>query len=138
MVRILLRQGLPFRGHDESKKSKRKGLFIEFLRFLAAHDEVARPFVLKEDEYFNCTSPTTQKALTGTCSYLTTKLILDELVKDNESFSLLVDGSHDVSVKQRYVNKGGLFRDFSGWFMFLVPPHYLLRLLLMHFLQNVG
>ena len=38
-VRFLLRQGLAFRGHDESEDSSNQGNFLELLRFHAAHNE---------------------------------------------------------------------------------------------------
>ena len=38
VAKILLKQGLPFRGHDESKESYNKGNFREFCDFLAEHD----------------------------------------------------------------------------------------------------
>ena len=38
-VRFLLRQGLPFHGHDESDTSSNKGNYLELLQFLADYDE---------------------------------------------------------------------------------------------------
>jgi len=37
-ARLLLKQGLPFRGHDESKQSLNKGNFLEVYDCLAQHD----------------------------------------------------------------------------------------------------
>ena len=37
-ARLLLKQGLPFRGHDESKQSLNKGNFLEVFDCLADHD----------------------------------------------------------------------------------------------------
>jgi hypothetical protein len=37
-TRLLLNQGLPFRGHDESKKPSNKGNCLEVYDCLAAHD----------------------------------------------------------------------------------------------------
>ncbi|XP_021319823.1 uncharacterized protein LOC110436682 [Sorghum bicolor] len=37
-ARLLLKQGLPFRGHDESKESLNKGNFLEVYDCLADHD----------------------------------------------------------------------------------------------------
>lgn len=36
---FLLKQGLAFRGHDESKDSSNQGSFLELLCFLADHNE---------------------------------------------------------------------------------------------------
>ncbi|KAI5314848.1 hypothetical protein L3X38_044024 [Prunus dulcis] len=44
-VRFLLRQGLPFRGHDESDTSSNKGNYLELLQFLADHDEKVKAVV---------------------------------------------------------------------------------------------
>ncbi|KAL6565682.1 hypothetical protein OROHE_004737 [Orobanche hederae] len=41
-IRWLLAQGLAFRGHDESDKSRNQGNFLELLKFLANHDENVR------------------------------------------------------------------------------------------------
>ena len=38
-IKFLLRQGLAFRGHDESLDSSAKGNFLELLQFLADHNE---------------------------------------------------------------------------------------------------
>lgn len=38
VARRLLKQGLPFRGHDESKDSYNKGNFLEFRDMLEEHD----------------------------------------------------------------------------------------------------
>ena len=37
-ARLLLKQGLPFRGHDESKTSYNRGNYREFYQCLAEHD----------------------------------------------------------------------------------------------------
>jgi hypothetical protein len=39
-ARLLLKQGLPFRGHDESKNSYNKGNFLEVRDLIAEHDPV--------------------------------------------------------------------------------------------------
>ena len=38
-IRLLLRQGLAFRGHDESEKFLNQGNLIELLKFLTEHNE---------------------------------------------------------------------------------------------------
>jgi hypothetical protein len=42
VARMLLKQGLPFRGHDESKKSLNQGNFREFRKFAACNESDAR------------------------------------------------------------------------------------------------
>ncbi|KAL6284707.1 hypothetical protein ACE6H2_015636 [Prunus campanulata] len=46
-TRYLLRQGLTFRGHDESETSSNKGNYVELLQFLADHDEKVRAVVFE-------------------------------------------------------------------------------------------
>ena len=45
-VRFLLRQGLDFRGHDESEQSLNQGNFIELSKFLSEHNEEINKVVL--------------------------------------------------------------------------------------------
>ena len=53
-LNFLLRQGLAFRGHDESEASINRGNFVELLKFLAANSEEVNKFVLKNAPG-NCT-----------------------------------------------------------------------------------
>ncbi|CAL8119630.1 unnamed protein product [Prunus armeniaca] len=46
-TRYLLRQGLSFRGHDESAQSSNRGNYLELLQFLANHDEKVKAVVLE-------------------------------------------------------------------------------------------
>ena len=46
-VRFLLRQGIAFRGHDESKNSSNQGNFLELLRFLVYHNQAIEAVTLK-------------------------------------------------------------------------------------------
>ncbi|XP_020421418.1 zinc finger MYM-type protein 1-like [Prunus persica] len=111
-VRFLLRQGLPFRGHDESDTSSNKGNYLELLQFLAHHDEKVKAVVL-ENAHGNLKliAPTIQKDLVNACATETIKKIIKDM--DGAFFSLLVDESRDVSVKEqmavvfRYVDKNG-------------------------------
>ncbi|CAN6697955.1 unnamed protein product [Malus baccata var. baccata] len=92
-TRWLLRQGLAFRGHDESLKSSNRVVFEN------------APKNLKY------TSSDIQKDLVRACAIET----INAITKDIEGtfFSLLVDGSRDASNKEqmamvlRYVNKKG-------------------------------
>ena len=63
-IRFLLRQGLAFHGHDESKDSSNQGNFLEFLRFLADHNEDVKAITLKNAPDNNkLISPAIQKDL---------------------------------------------------------------------------
>ena len=44
---FLLRQGLPFRGHDESVNSVNKGNFLELVKYTAEQNEVVSKVVLE-------------------------------------------------------------------------------------------
>ncbi|XP_020426583.1 zinc finger MYM-type protein 1-like [Prunus persica] len=111
-IRYLLRQGLPFRGHDESEKYSNKGNYVELLQFLADHDEKVRVIVF-ENAIGNLKyiAPKIQKDLVNFCATETIDAIISDM--DDAYFSILVDESCDVSIREqmavvlRYVNKNG-------------------------------
>ncbi|CAO2831922.1 unnamed protein product [Amaranthus hypochondriacus] len=112
IARLILYSGLPFRGHDESETSSRKGNFLTFLEFFAKKNESVGSVVLKNAPGNNqMTSPPIQKDIANACYKETIKAILEELGDDY--FAILVDESRDVSCKQqmalvlRYVDKRG-------------------------------
>ncbi|KAH7653232.1 Ribonuclease H-like protein [Dioscorea alata] len=92
VVRILLVQGLAFRGHDESSSSKNKGNFLEILNWYAKRVE-------KVGNVINENAPGNNQ--------LTSPLI------QKYNFSLIVDESRDKSIKEqmavilRFANKQG-------------------------------
>nr|XP_028962138.1 uncharacterized protein LOC114826236 [Malus domestica] len=111
-TRWLLRQGLAFRGHDESLKSSNRGNYIDLMQFLADHNEKVRKVVFENGpKNLKYTSSDIQKDLVHACAIET----INAITKDMEGtfFSLLVDGSRDASNKEqmavvlRYVNKKG-------------------------------
>lgn len=111
-VRFLLRQGLAFRGHDESEDSRNQGNFLELLQFLADHNDNICNVVLKNaPKNLKVTAHDIQKDIVNAAASLTTSAIIDELGDD--FFSILIDESRDVSIKEqmvvllRYVNKEG-------------------------------
>nr|AAT93984.1 hypothetical protein [Oryza sativa Japonica Group] len=111
-IRYLLRQGLAFRGHDESKDSNNKGNFRELVQWLAGNFEEVNKVVLGN-------APTgcqmidhkIQKQLIGSCAHETTKLVIEEL--HDECFAILADESSDAYQKEqlalclRFVNMTG-------------------------------
>ncbi|XP_008244225.1 PREDICTED: zinc finger MYM-type protein 1-like [Prunus mume] len=110
-VRFLLKQGLAFRGHDESGTSN-KGNYLELLQFLADHDEKVKVIVLENAlGNLKLIAPTIQKDLVNACVTETIKKIIMDM--DGAFVSLLVDESPDVSIKEqmavvfRYVDKKG-------------------------------
>jgi hypothetical protein len=68
-VKFLLRQGLAFRGHDESEESSNRGKFIELLKFLAANNEEVDKYV-QNNVPGNCslTSPKIQAQVIQCCA----------------------------------------------------------------------
>uniref|UniRef100_A0A803Q5F8 TTF-type domain-containing protein n=1 Tax=Cannabis sativa TaxID=3483 RepID=A0A803Q5F8_CANSA len=111
-IRFLLRQGLAFRGHDESEDSNNQGNFLELLKFLADHNEEVRAVVLKNaPENLRLTSPKIQKDIVNACAVETISVIIKDM--EDVIFSILVDESRDVSIKEqmvvmfRYVDKKG-------------------------------
>ncbi|KAG2581312.1 hypothetical protein PVAP13_6KG086376 [Panicum virgatum] len=111
-LRFLLRQGLAFRGHDESEDSLNKGNFLELLNWLAGNFEEVDRVVLKNAPQ-NCkmTCHQVQHDLIKCCAQETTKLVIEEL--GGQNFAILADESADVyhneqlAVCLRYVDKKG-------------------------------
>nr|XP_034570833.1 zinc finger MYM-type protein 1-like [Setaria viridis] len=111
-IRFLLRQGLAFRGHDETKDSLNKGNFRELLAWLAGNFEEVNLVVL-ENAPQNCQmiDHKIQKQLIDACAHETTKFIIDEL--GDECFAILADESSDAYLLEqlalclRFVNKKG-------------------------------
>ena len=115
-IKFLLRQGLAFRGHDESEESSNRGNFIELLKFLAANSEEVNKFVLNNAPG-NCslTSPMIQNQIISCFAIGTRKKIIEEIGEDR--FAILADESSDVSHKEqlalclRFVDKLGRPRE---------------------------
>ncbi|XP_022843261.1 zinc finger MYM-type protein 1-like [Olea europaea var. sylvestris] len=111
-VRVLLRQGLSFRGHDESEDSLNPGKFLVQLQFLVAHNEAINAVTLGNAPH-NCklTSPDVQKDIVNACAIETINVIIKDV--GDSLFSILVDESRDVSMKEkmsivlRYVDNSG-------------------------------
>jgi hypothetical protein len=79
-IRFLLRQGLAFRGHDESKDSSNQGNFLELLRFLADHNEDIKAVTLRNAPKNNMLiSPAIQKDIVSAAAVETSNAIIMEL-----------------------------------------------------------
>lgn len=111
-VRLLLRQGLSFRGHDESENSRNQGNFLEFLQWLCDHNKEIKDVCLSNaPENLQLTSPKIQKDIVSAIAFETLDVIMRDI--GDRLFSILVDESRDVSVKEqmsvvlRYVNQKG-------------------------------
>ncbi|XP_010527364.1 PREDICTED: uncharacterized protein LOC104804719, partial [Tarenaya hassleriana] len=86
--RFLLKQGLPFRGHDESENSDNKEIFLKLVKYTAEQNDIVKQI---------------------------TQDIIQEIGHD--VFGLLVDESSDVSDKEqmtvvfRFVDKNGIVKE---------------------------
>ncbi|KAH7673951.1 Ribonuclease H-like protein [Dioscorea alata] len=90
MTRFLLKQGLAFRGHDESSSSLNKGNFLELLEWYSLrNDKVFRAVNQNAPKNNQMTSPKVQKELANACASEITCAIIDD-IGDNY-FSLMID-----------------------------------------------
>ena len=111
-IRFLLCQGLAFRGHDESQGSSGKGNFLELLQFLGDHNESINEVLQTASKNCKLTHSDIQKDILNVIARETSKAIIKDL--DNGFFSILVDESCDILVKEQmslvlhYVNKKGI------------------------------
>ena len=112
MLRFFLCRGLVIRGHDESQGSSDKGNFLKLLQFLANHKESINEVLQKVSKNCKLTHHEIQKDIVNAITRETSKAIIKD--HDNGFFSILVDESRDISVKEqmalvlRYVNKKGI------------------------------
>ncbi|XP_020415433.1 zinc finger MYM-type protein 1-like [Prunus persica] len=119
-TKFLLRQGLAFRGHDESATSSNMGNYLELLQFLADNDDKVREVVMENAPgNLKLLAPCIQKEIVNSYALETLDAIMDGL-KD-KFFSILMDEARDVSVKEqmtmvlRYMdNKGHVIERFVG------------------------
>ncbi|XP_049383041.1 uncharacterized protein LOC125847472 [Solanum stenotomum] len=112
VVRLLITQGLAFRGHDESKSSLSRGNFLQIISWYAERCDKIRDYVFEHaSQNDQMTSPIIQKDIVTTCKIETVKAILEEL--NGDYFALLIDESFDISRKEqmaivlRYVDRMG-------------------------------
>ncbi|XP_042055756.1 zinc finger MYM-type protein 1-like [Salvia splendens] len=112
VTRFLLKQGLSFRGHDESSSSSNRGNFIELLLwFSELNDDVSKTLFANAPANNQMNSPRIQKELANACASEVTLAIVNDI--GDKVFTLLVDEARDVSMKEqmgvvlRYVNNEG-------------------------------
>ncbi|WVZ65563.1 hypothetical protein U9M48_014904 [Paspalum notatum var. saurae] len=115
-ARLLLKQGLPFRGHDESNESSNKGNFMELYDCLAEHDPKLHKAVTTNAAGNSCMlAAEIQRDIVECFAKKILHSILEEL--GNDVFCLLVDESRDVSCKEQmavvlgYVDKCGIVKE---------------------------
>ena len=108
-IRFLLCRGLAFCGYDESQGSSDEGNFLEFLQFFGDHNESINEVLQTAPKNCKLTHSDIQKDIVNAIARETSKVIIMDL--DNRFFSILVDESHDILVKEQmslvlhYVNK---------------------------------
>ncbi|XP_049342683.1 uncharacterized protein LOC125806977 [Solanum verrucosum] len=120
VARLLLNQGLAFRGHREDESSLNKGNFLEILSWYAKRCDKIDELVLKKaPKNDQMTSHKIQKDIVTACKLETIKAIMEYL--NDYYFSWLVDESCDISRKEqmaivlRYVDrKGSVVERFVG------------------------
>ena len=120
-IRFLLCWGLAFCGHDGSQDSSDKWNFLELLQFLTDHNESINEVLQKVSKNCKLTHHEIQKDIVNAVACETSKAIIKDL--DNGFFSILVDESCDISMKEKmslvlcYVNKKGIIIE---WFLGIV------------------
>ncbi len=100
----LARQGLAFRGHDESSTSSNRGNFLELVHLLAEYDSVLRMHLectqitqsQKKKPQVTLLSNRTQNDLIRSLGTQVRNVILKE-IKEAKIFSILLDETTDVS-----------------------------------------
>ena len=96
----LLKYALSFRGHDELIESRRPGNYIRLLRFLIDSNADVDVVVLRNAPQNNMlVASDIQKDIVSVCALETIKLIINEL--GDSHFSILIDESRDISVKEQ-------------------------------------
>ncbi|XP_031280222.1 zinc finger MYM-type protein 1-like [Pistacia vera] len=110
--RFLLRQGLPFRDHDESVYLMNRGNFLELLHYTAKQNEEYRLVELENAPgHDKLIAPSIQKDIINAFAIETISKLISDL--GDGFFSILVDEACDGSNKEqmtiilRYVNKRG-------------------------------
>nr|XP_028953905.1 zinc finger MYM-type protein 1-like [Malus domestica] len=92
-TRWLLRQGLAFRGHDESLKSSNRGNYIELMQFIADHNEKVRKVVFENaPKNLKYTSSDIQKDLVCACAIE----IINAITKDMEAIEKFLGVQHVI------------------------------------------
>ena len=100
IVSLLALQGEPFHGHDETVTSLNKGNFLETLEwYKIRNEEVRKAFDELCPKNAKMTSGTIQKELASCCAEAISRAIKEDM--SDCLFSILVDESRDISVKEQ-------------------------------------
>ncbi|XP_071722385.1 uncharacterized protein [Rutidosis leptorrhynchoides] len=83
IARLVLQCGLPFRGHDESESSSKKGNFLTFLTWYSKRvDKVGAVTLKNAPQNSQMIYPSIQKDIVNACAHETIKAILEDLGDD--------------------------------------------------------
>ena len=111
-IRFLLCRRLAFRDHDESQGSSDKRNFLELLQLLGDHNESINEVLQNTSKNCKLTHSDIQKDIVNAIAREISNVIIKDL--DNGFFSILVDESRNISVKEQmslvlcYMNKKGI------------------------------
>lgn len=99
-AKYLIKQGLPFRGHDESSSSLNKGNYLEMIdSYKEKNEDVRIAFDELCPENAKMLSPDIQKDLVKAYAQEVTKVIMGEI--GDRRFSILIDESRDISIREQ-------------------------------------
>ena len=99
VVRFLLLQALPFRGHDESASSKNKGNFLEMIEWYKNKDANAKKLLDNAPGNNLMTSGKIQKHFSQCCAEETLNVIKSDI--GDKNFTILIDEARDASIKEQ-------------------------------------
>jgi hypothetical protein len=99
VARFLISQGDAFRGHNETSSSLNKGNYREMVEWYKDKVEVVKEAYEKGSKNCQMLSPHIQKDLTKACAKEVMVVIMNEI--RGRKFSVLIDESRDVSIKEQ-------------------------------------
>ncbi|CAN0880847.1 Zinc finger MYM-type protein 1 [Linum grandiflorum] len=116
VAKLLSRQGIPFRGHDESIDSSNRGNFLEIPQHTGDQNEKIASVILENaPKNAKYTSGAIQKEIVHVLAGLVRKKIFEEI--GDAKFSIIVDEASDESRKEqmaivlRFVDGKGLIQE---------------------------
>jgi len=121
-TRYLIAQAIAFRGHDEKTTSLKKGNFREMIDWVKSNNEQVRDAFDRGVKNCKMTSGDIQKELAECCAHEVMNVIMEEL--GDKQFSVLIDESHDISVKEQMAVMLRLVVIFSNLYYLLFPMAY--------------
>jgi hypothetical protein len=124
--RYLIAQGMAFCGYDESSTSLNKGSFREMVDLVISKNEQERDAFDSGGKNCIITCGDIQKDLAMSCSDEVTKVIMEEL--GDKQFSVIIDESRDISVKEQMAVMFRLVVLFSNFYYLLFSMLYFYNL----------